>query len=191
MSPFVHQLGDLHVDVKKITDKFFAAGSRSINFLDSFVRGEHTLPVTEGPIRGLPRAWRRGFGKPSENRPSLLFSDLPDPSTPDAASRSLASTSILSMVKANNRPHIPAFGVSRCGKTRAVIELLSQHWGFYFNASRDDWGSNDMITLHSAVQKHLKDTGRSFIVDHKSTTPLQERQRCFYFSLDSSSSSTV
>ncbi|KAF9555653.1 hypothetical protein EC968_008795, partial [Mortierella alpina] len=34
------------------------------------------------------------------------------------------------------------FGVSGCGKTRAVIELLSQHWGFYFNASSDDWGSS-------------------------------------------------
>lgn len=27
-----------------------------------------------------------------------------------------------------------------CGMTRAVIEPLSQHWGFYFNALSDDWG---------------------------------------------------
>ncbi|KAF9318228.1 hypothetical protein BG003_011622 [Podila horticola] len=43
---------------------------------------------------------------------------------------------------------------TRCGKTRAVIELLSQQWGFYFNASSDDWGSNDKTTLHSAVEQY-------------------------------------
>lgn len=31
-----------------------------------------------------------------------------------------------------------------CGKTRAVIELPSQHWGFYFNAVDDDWGIGDI-----------------------------------------------
>ncbi|KAF9922108.1 hypothetical protein BGZ67_010720, partial [Mortierella alpina] len=120
--------GDLHVDIKKITDKFFAPGPIA-NFLDAFVRGEGALPVTTGPIRGLPRAWRRNYGKPSESRPSLLFLDLPDPTAPDSASRNLASTSILDMVKDNNRQLIPVFGVSGCGKPRAVIELLSQHWG--------------------------------------------------------------
>jgi len=48
-----------------------------------------------------------------------------------------------------------------------VIELLSQHWGFYFNASNDDWGSDDMMTLRSAVQKYLNDTRGSFIVDRE------------------------
>ncbi|KAG0282609.1 hypothetical protein BGZ97_008910, partial [Linnemannia gamsii] len=78
--------------------------------------------------------------------------DLPNPSAPDTASRNLAAGSILDMVKENNRQVIPVFGVSGCGKTRAVIELLSQHWGFYFNASNDDWGSDDMMTLRPAVQ---------------------------------------
>ncbi|KAG9071850.1 hypothetical protein KI688_006066 [Linnemannia hyalina] len=49
------------------------------------------------------------------------------------------------------------FGVSGCGNTRAVIELLSQHWGFYFNAADDDWGSDDMMTLYSTVCSYLKD----------------------------------
>ncbi|KAI8356218.1 hypothetical protein B0O80DRAFT_446896 [Mortierella sp. GBAus27b] len=62
--------------------------------------------------------------------------DLPDPSTPDSPSRNLAAGSILELVKEDS--HIPVFGVSGCGKTRAVIELLSQHWGFYFNALSDD-----------------------------------------------------
>ncbi|KAG9319039.1 hypothetical protein KVV02_000923, partial [Mortierella alpina] len=54
-----------------------------------------------------------------------------------------------------------------CGKTRAVIELLSQHWEFYFNASSDDWGSSDMLTLHSTVQGLLQDSRKSFIVDRQ------------------------
>ncbi|KAK3806279.1 MAG: hypothetical protein J3Q66DRAFT_117873 [Benniella sp.] len=83
--------------------------------------------------------------------------DLPDPSTPDSASRNLAAGSILDMVKENNRRHIPVFGVSGCGKTRAVIELLSQHWGFYFNAADDDWGSGDMMTLYGTVRDYLKE----------------------------------
>jgi len=81
--------------------------------------------------------------------------DLPDPFSPDSTSRNLAAGSILGMVKENNRALIPVFGVSGCGKTRAVIELLSQHWGFYFNASSDDWESADMMTLHSTVDNHL------------------------------------
>ncbi|KAH7028688.1 hypothetical protein BKA57DRAFT_511480 [Linnemannia elongata] len=52
---------------------------------------------------------------------------------------------------------ICVFGVSGCGKTRAVIELLSQHWGFYFNAADDDWGSGDMMTLYNTVRSYLKD----------------------------------
>ncbi|KAK3822386.1 MAG: hypothetical protein J3R72DRAFT_501857 [Linnemannia gamsii] len=145
--------------------QIFAPGSDVANLLDSFVRGDGALPVTTGPIRGLPRAWRRRFGKGPETRPSLLFLDLPDPSTLDSESKNLAARSILELVKENNRHHIPVFGVSGCGKTRAVIELLSQHWRFYFNASNGDWGSTDMLTLHSTVQKHLNDTRDSPTVD--------------------------
>ncbi|KAF9578497.1 hypothetical protein BGW38_005666, partial [Lunasporangiospora selenospora] len=136
----------------------------STSFHNAFVRGDGHLPETDGPIRGLPRAWRRGFGIAPENRPSLLFMNLPDPSTPDSASRNLAAGSILDLVKDNNRHHIPKALFSpfeaksgRCGKTRAVIELLSQHWGFYFNAADDDWGSSDMMTLYNTVRSYLKE----------------------------------
>ncbi|KAF9974782.1 hypothetical protein BGZ75_000699 [Mortierella antarctica] len=94
--------GDLHVDIKKITDKFFAPGP-TVDFLDAFVKGKGALPTTSGSIRGLPRAWRPGFGRASETRPSLLFMDLPDPSIRDSASRNLAAGSIPELVKQNNR----------------------------------------------------------------------------------------
>ena len=51
-----------------------------------------------------------------------------------------------------------------CDKTRAVIELLSQHWGIYFNAANDDWGSGDMMTLFYSVGGYLKDVQASPIV---------------------------
>ncbi|KAG0315368.1 hypothetical protein BG000_005218, partial [Podila horticola] len=70
---------------------------------------------------------------------------------------------------------------SGCGKTRAVIELLSQHWGFYFNASSDDWGSSDMITLHSTVQDHLKDTGESFTVDRQANNAYARKTTLLLF----------
>ncbi|KAF9555551.1 hypothetical protein EC968_008844 [Mortierella alpina] len=63
--------GDLHVDIKKITDKFFAPGPIA-NLLDAFVRGEGALPVTTGPIHGLPRAWRRNYGKPMDTGVSVF-----------------------------------------------------------------------------------------------------------------------
>ncbi|OAQ29383.1 hypothetical protein K457DRAFT_125861 [Linnemannia elongata AG-77] len=105
---------------------------------------------------------------PPGTRPSLLFMDLPDPSTPDSELRNLAAGSILNMVKGNNRLHIPS-ELRRgpgCGKTRAVIELLSQHWGFYFNAADDDWGSGDVMTLYNTIRSYLKDVQvSSFTVD--------------------------
>ncbi|KAF9582879.1 hypothetical protein BGW38_010634 [Lunasporangiospora selenospora] len=51
-------------------------------FLEALVGGQGALPVTTGYIRGLPRTWRRNYGKPAKNRPSLLFLDLPDLSAP-------------------------------------------------------------------------------------------------------------
>ncbi|KAF9979805.1 hypothetical protein BGZ65_005991 [Modicella reniformis] len=128
------QIGDFYADIKKITDRFFAPGPIA-SFLDAFVRGKGTLPVTNGLIRGLPRAWRRNMGEAPQTRPSLLFLDLPDPAVPDLATKNF----------------------TRLWQTRAVIELLSQHWGFYFNASSDDWGSHDVMALFDTVRIHLKD----------------------------------
>ncbi|KAF9083355.1 hypothetical protein BGX29_003215, partial [Mortierella sp. GBA35] len=48
---------------------------------------------------------------------------------------------------------LPLFGVSGCGKTRTAIEMLCKNWGFYFNASITDWGSNDLSDLLVSVQQ--------------------------------------
>lgn len=48
---------------------------------------------------------------------------------------------------------ITFFGVSGCGKTRAVVEMLAQNWGFYLNGRRADEGSKDVTTLLETAQK--------------------------------------
>ncbi|KAF9084098.1 hypothetical protein BGX29_002746, partial [Mortierella sp. GBA35] len=142
--------GDLHVNIKRITEKFFAPGPIP-DFLNVFVRGEGCLPVTTGAIGGLPRAWRRGFGKAPENRPSLLFLDLPDPSIPE-------------MWRDPRRHRAP-----------------SQHWGFYFSASSDDWGSGDVVTLHSTVQDYLKDTREPSNMDRQINNAYARRTTLLLF----------
>ncbi|KAF9536413.1 hypothetical protein EC957_011043 [Mortierella hygrophila] len=42
---------------------------------------------------------------------------------------------------------LPVFDVSGCGKTRSMIEVLCLQWGFYFNASKNDLGSDDLYRL--------------------------------------------
>lgn len=71
-----------------------------------------------------------------------------------------------------------------CGKTHAVIELPSQHWGFYFNASSDDLRSSDMIRLHSTIQSTWMIPENLLLLTDKSTT----RRRWCSSSLGSSSS---
>ena len=52
------------------------------------------------------------------------------------------------MEESNLTLHVlPLFGVNGCGKTRIAIELLSNQWAYYFNASSDDLGSDDMTSL--------------------------------------------
>ncbi|KAG0208429.1 hypothetical protein BGX31_002333, partial [Mortierella sp. GBA43] len=53
--------------------------------------------------------------------------------------------------KYQNNDMITFFGVSGCGKTRAVVEMLAQNWGFYLNGSSDDRGSSDVATLFKSA----------------------------------------
>ncbi|KAF9383203.1 hypothetical protein BGX21_001623 [Mortierella sp. AD011] len=68
---------ELDAIVKKISEQFFAPGSRASDFLEKYVKGLVKLPVTTDGIRDLPRVWRRGKTPAPESRPSFLFLDLP------------------------------------------------------------------------------------------------------------------
>ncbi|KAG0222945.1 hypothetical protein BGW42_006188 [Actinomortierella wolfii] len=65
-----------------------------------------------------------------------------------------------------SRPGTP---LSDCGKTHAVIELPSQHQGFYFNTADNDWGSADMMTLYNTICGYLKDVQNSLTADDPET----------------------
>ncbi|KAG0248194.1 hypothetical protein DFQ27_001085 [Actinomortierella ambigua] len=140
-----------------ITDEFFAPGSNVTMFLDRFVRGQENLPLTTGSVSGLPRVWPRNGESGVGARPSLLFSDLPDPSSSDTPSRYPTSDAILQLIeRCSASDSVPIFGVSGCGKTRGMIELLSRYWGFYFNAAGDDLGSGDITTLVYKLKLRLQ-----------------------------------
>ncbi|KAF9897583.1 hypothetical protein BX616_005320, partial [Lobosporangium transversale] len=69
-------------NIKRIVGNSLAPGSEAANNLTKFVKGhsDFELPRTTGIIAGLPRVWLRNQNKPVDNRPNLLFLDLPDPS---------------------------------------------------------------------------------------------------------------
>jgi len=62
-------------------------------------------------------------------------------------------TALNTIKKFQNNDMITLFGVSDCGKTRAVVEILAQNWGFYLNGSRAYRGSKDVTTLFESAQK--------------------------------------
>ncbi|KAG9061322.1 hypothetical protein KI688_007300 [Linnemannia hyalina] len=47
----------LRADIKKITDRFFATGSPASDFLNAYVRGEKSLPVTTVELGGYPKSY--------------------------------------------------------------------------------------------------------------------------------------
>ncbi|KAK3815348.1 MAG: hypothetical protein J3Q66DRAFT_344412, partial [Benniella sp.] len=154
------QTGDFRAGIKRITDEFFAPGSDVTTFLEDFVRGLKNLPLTTGSVSGLPRVWLRKNGPRDDTRPSLLFSNLPHPpSSGDIPGRYPTSDAILQLIERCISAcdyTVPIFGVSGCGKTRGMIELLSRRWGFYFNAAADDLGSRDITTLISDIGRGLQ-----------------------------------
>ncbi|KAF9416107.1 hypothetical protein BGZ76_004708 [Entomortierella beljakovae] len=64
---------------------------------------------------------------------------------------------MLQLLKDNESKDVPIFGVSGCGKTRSVLELLCLQWGFYFNASDIDLGSNDMASMARSIDSRTGD----------------------------------
>ncbi|KAI8357599.1 hypothetical protein B0O80DRAFT_292378 [Mortierella sp. GBAus27b] len=147
--------GDLRADIKKITDRFFTPGSPASAFLDAYVRGEKALPVTTTGIKGLPKVLRRGVVDSKDSGPSLLFLDLPSPplNAGDPIPERFRSNVLLSKLESMQAQDLPVFGVSGCGKTRSMIEMLCLQWGFYFNAAKSDLGSGDLSQLADVIDK--------------------------------------
>ncbi|KAF9353437.1 hypothetical protein BGX26_008802 [Mortierella sp. AD094] len=142
-SPDPHN-GSVENIMQDIMKQFFASGASESGYLTKYAQGEFVLPTTEEPFSGLPCIKSRGAAR-SSIRPTLLFLGLTDPRVKSP----LHSAANLAIETINSRSLsiMPFFGVSGCGKTRTVLEMLSEHWGFYFNGSRNDWGSQDLTSL--------------------------------------------
>ncbi|GJJ67718.1 hypothetical protein EMPS_00064 [Entomortierella parvispora] len=135
--------------VEQIEDRFFAPDLNNYRNLVQFVKSGANITITGGTLGGLPSVLPRVGGK--TNQPSLLFLNLPEsfetqvpPSTADKA---------LEKIRERGIPLLPVFGVSGCGKTRTMIEMLCKHWGFYFNGSGTDWGSDDLLGFLGLVRQ--------------------------------------
>ncbi|KAF9897350.1 hypothetical protein BX616_005754 [Lobosporangium transversale] len=91
------------------------------------------------------------------SRPSLLFLDLPASYPDDLTPNRFRSNVILNALDNTASRDVPVFGVSGCGKTRSVIEVLCLQWGFYFNASDRDLGSDDLSSLSASILDKTQD----------------------------------
>ncbi|KAG0334544.1 hypothetical protein BG004_000363, partial [Podila humilis] len=154
--PITIPSGNPKADIKGITENFFAPGSATTIFLDRFVQGLEKLPLTTGRVAGLPRVWLRKHA-PVDTRPSLLFANLPHSSLSDTQTRYPTSDAILEHIEKCKPSLVLIFGVSGCGKTRGMIELLSRRWGFYFNASPKDLGSSDITLLVDHIESRTQE----------------------------------
>ncbi|KAG0325099.1 hypothetical protein BGZ99_001065 [Dissophora globulifera] len=148
--------GDLRALVNRIADRFFAPESSAAEFLNSYVQGQQELPVTTSGVCGLPKVVRRGEVKTLESRPNLLFLDLPIPLSTGSPPERFRSNPILAALRKRQQKgteslELPVFGVSGCGKTRSMIEILCLQWGFYFNAAEKDNGSDDLHRLSKSI----------------------------------------
>ncbi|KAF9578408.1 hypothetical protein BGW38_005798, partial [Lunasporangiospora selenospora] len=130
--------------IERIKKEFFQPGAVISDFLRKFVEGEISLPEADCCVKGLPKAWLRSssFAQKSA-RPALylLHPTQPHQTTSTTTPPSVAALETISNFQNNDM--ITFFGVSGCGKTRAVVEMLAQTWGFYLNGSQADRGSMD------------------------------------------------
>ncbi|KAK3815350.1 MAG: hypothetical protein J3Q66DRAFT_389203 [Benniella sp.] len=136
------------------------AGSDVTTFLEDFVRGTEEPTTHNRKCLWFAKSLASKNGPRDDTRPSLLFSNLPHPpSSGDIPGRYPTSDAILQLIERCISAcdyTVPIFGVSGCGKTRGMIELLSRRWGFYFNAAADDLGSRDITTLISDIGRGLQ-----------------------------------
>ncbi|GJJ76754.1 hypothetical protein EMPS_09113 [Entomortierella parvispora] len=127
---------------------FFALESIHYKNLASFLKKDAKIPTTGGEMDGLPCIPSRD--DIGVSRPSFLFLNLPEPTT--KTNSSSTSDKALTRIRRSAFPLLPMFGVSGSGKTRTAIEMLCKNWGFYFNGSDTDLGSEDLLSLIMTIQ---------------------------------------
>ncbi|KAF9317536.1 hypothetical protein BG006_003362, partial [Podila minutissima] len=124
--------GDLRVDIRKIRDKFFATGSKHANFLDASYGEALSIHWIQDRVFSF---WIYG----------------PSTEAGDPVPERFRSNILLSVLDAMQAQDLTVFDVSGCGKTHSMIEVLCLQWGFYFNASKNDLGSDDLYRLADFV----------------------------------------
>ncbi|KAG0001923.1 hypothetical protein BGZ80_006055 [Entomortierella chlamydospora] len=102
-----------------------------------FINGVYPSRVTtDGIFNGLPY-YRTRTSSVDTHSPTLLFFNLEQ----SVSTSNSTADKVIELIHNQGNPLLPIFG---CGKTRTAIEILSRHWGFYFNASGTDFGSGDL-----------------------------------------------
>ena len=101
------------MDICRIRNEFFAAGSKYVKFLDSYVQGQYSLPVTTNGVCGLPKVLRRGVVNKQDAKPNLLFLDLPDAPLSAAVPvpERFKSNVLLDVLENMQAQDLPVFGV--------------------------------------------------------------------------------
>ncbi|KAK3813765.1 MAG: hypothetical protein JOS17DRAFT_795401 [Linnemannia elongata] len=113
--------GNLHAYIEKITEKFFAPG---------------TIAYFSARLREA----RRNFQSPNDLFKGCQAHGVVDSERPQRLAPAYYSWTYPIHLHLTRHQGICGWIHSRTcfGKTRAVIEFLFRHWGFYFNASSDD-----------------------------------------------------
>ncbi|KAF9176748.1 hypothetical protein BGZ51_009713, partial [Haplosporangium sp. Z 767] len=136
----------------RLEKDIFHADTSISRFLHSFVKGDLSIPDADCCVKGLPRTWLRSRTFAQESAQPALY--LLHPRRPHQTTTTPPSAAALHTIKKfQNNDMITFFGVSGCGKTRAVVEMLAQNWGFYLNGSQADRGSKDVTTLFESAQE--------------------------------------
>ncbi|KAK3838750.1 MAG: hypothetical protein JOS17DRAFT_786655 [Linnemannia elongata] len=121
--------------IERIEKETFHADTPISRFLRSFVEGDLSIPDADCCVKGLPRTWLRSRTFAQESTQPALY--LLHPKRPHQTTTIPPSVQALNTIKKfQNNDMVTFFGVSGCGKTRAVVEMLAQNWRFYLNGSR-------------------------------------------------------
>ncbi|KAF9536711.1 hypothetical protein EC957_009922 [Mortierella hygrophila] len=107
--------------------------------------------------RARPEVLRRGVVESQDSKPNLLFLNLLDnpPSVGLPIPERFRTKVLLCVLDKMQAEDLPVFGVSGCGKTRSMIEMLCLQWGFYFNAAKSDFGLDDLCRLADFIDNNV------------------------------------